>query len=202
MKRYSTILSLIVYLASLPVFAEDPPVANKVPDYRSGDVWETSVNFPIKCNRWEGQGEKNGELVAQCGDYFAYVTKEDGNWKRFTDKDGTILAEFKPYIPNLKYPLKLGKSWEENYSGYIKDEGYPEWQSVLKVKVAAYEEISVPYGAFMAYRLDYEDHWKVGSYSGVNKGSMWISPEIKHVLKNDNKGDPRWNYELINVQLH
>ena len=111
------------------------------------------------------------------------------------------MAEFKPYLPAIKYPLKLGKTWKENYTGYVKGEQYPNWQSTFKAKVAAYEEIIVPYGIYMAYRIDFEDHWRIGNYSGVNKGSYWFSPDLKWVLKNDNKGDPRWSYELINVQL-
>jgi len=180
---------------------ETPVVDNVPPELRAGDVWEISAKYPVNCSRWEELGEKNGELVAKCKEYFVYSTTQDGNWKRFTDKNGNILAEFKPYYPAMKFPIKLGKTWEESYSGYVKGEQYPQWKSVFKAKVADYEKITVPYGTFEAYRIDYEDHWRVGLFSGVNKGSMWFTPEINHLLKNDNKGDPRWNFELINAQL-
>jgi hypothetical protein len=177
----------------------DDPVAVEIPQYKVGDVWQWDMKLPVKCERWEGHGTRDGFLVGQCGDIFLYATTQDCNWVRFVSKGGEVLAEFTPYLPFWKFPLEVGKSWEEHYKGYVKD-GNRRWTSIYKARVVAYEDVTTKLGTHKAFRIEYEDHWTSGSYSGVNKGAQWYSHELKMAIKNDNRGEPLWNYELLNLQ--
>ena len=200
MKNFSRLIFMVFLFLSSTAGAEEPPEAASIPDFRNGDTWELSIKFPVDCQRWEGHGEVDGYLVGQCKNYLMYATVDNANWVKFADTDGNLIAEYKPFLPFYNFPLKMGKQWEGKYSGFIKGDPNPRWKSTFKARVVAYEEVSVPYGAYMAYKVEYEDHWDVNGFKGVAKGTYWMSPELKFVLKNENKGDPRYSYELLNVQ--
>lgn len=98
-----------------------------------------------------------------------------------------------------KFPLKVGKTWTANYTGYTADNGN-RWTYRVTAEVADYEELSLGDKSFMCFRIEIDDHWSSGAFSGTNKITLWFSTDVKHVIKNDNRDYPEWSYELTNFQ--
>ncbi|MDP2263668.1 MAG: hypothetical protein Q8K24_10985 [Hydrogenophaga sp.] len=70
---------------------------------------------------------------------------------------------------------------------------------MAKVEVVAYEEVTVPAGKFMAYRIEHRGYFKNSNgNSGRQDDTYWYSPEVRMDVKQERRsGRPVWVSELI-----
>ena len=94
-------------------------------------------------------------------------------------KDGSVLAQNEPHTGLFSWPLQVGNAWRwrARWQDYVvrPDFSGSFWTDY---EVKAYEEVTVPAGTFMAYRVElvrtqYEGHTDIA----------WFAPEIGQVIK-------------------
>ncbi len=120
-------------------------------------------------------------------------------------KGGELLAQKTPHTGMFAWPLQVGSKWRwhARWSDYAvrPDFSGPDWTDY---EVKAYEEVKVPAGTFMAYRVEivrtqYESHTE----------TAWFAPEIGQVIKgawsrtskNGYGAAPERAWELLSVDL-
>lgn len=87
---------------------------------------------------------------AANGNMFDAVTH---NWMGCL-KDGEILASTSTHDGYYEWPLEVGKSWRSDYT-WTDNVIHPDWSgpSWTEWTVVAWEEVTVPAGTFMAYKV-------------------------------------------------
>lgn len=197
------ILVTILFLVDIPfVFAGNAPVTNK-PEYKVGDYWELDGKFnTIKCKHWEvvETNDADGNFIEQCGDYRIFHS-HDHNYDtiKIIKGDHKTVVKYDPYLEALNFPLEVGKTWEQEYSGYTADNG-ARWKSKVKYEIESYEKINVEAGTFDAYKIEWKDNWRAGQYSGSNKVTGWWSPEVGMFVRIKHP-DSRFDFELTGYNL-
>ncbi len=192
----------LLFAAPCAVQAQQAATADK-PVPKVGDIHEYAKKFAtVECSRWViKETNKNGFLIAQCKDNLAYLSvTNDYNLTKIVTEDGEILAEFKPYLPSISFPLKVGKKWTGKYSGYTADDGF-RWVAVASCEASAYETVKVAAGELPAYRIDCVDNWELGNMSGHAYSTSWYSPKALAVVRVSNPRFPKWNMELVSYSI-
>lgn len=115
-----------------------------------------------------------------------------------------LAAEHGAYNPSAKpwrvWPLAVGKRWdfEANWS---RPDGV-SGNTQQKAEVVAYEEVSVPAGQFMAYRLEYRGFFNTSrGTNGQQNDTYWYAPDVKANVKHiRSSGRPVWTTELMSYK--
>lgn len=84
----------------------------------------------------------------------------------------------KEYDPNngfYSFPMAVGKTWRATYTVQEGQDQYEEW---VEREVAAYEQVTVPAGTFMAFRVSIT----AASYDGFDE-TYWYAPDVGYVVK-------------------
>jgi hypothetical protein len=152
----------------------------------------------VKCQRWEiTELSSDGYLKLACGDFVMSLSVDnDYNPVRIANQAGSSYTEFKPFFPELSFPLQVAKKWNGRYSGYTKDNG-ARWDGNVSCEVVSFEDVVVKAGSLKAFRIDCEDKWSAGAATGTGHSTRWYSPAVKSIVKVSHKEDSRWNMELI-----
>jgi hypothetical protein len=171
------------------------------PSPKVGDVVEFDKLFAtVPCKRWEVKElDKNGLQISQCGDNFAHYDAATGALVRIVTKDGDKLVQFSPRATSIDFPLSVGKRWSGKYDGYTNDDG-ASWNATTQCAVKGEEKVKVPAGEFDALRIECEDAWQSGPFSGVSKTTTWYAPKVGMTVKSVNPESAKWNYELTGYQ--
>ncbi|MCY4431900.1 MAG: hypothetical protein OXC11_16125 [Rhodospirillales bacterium] len=116
---------------------------------------------------------------------------------------GKILGQNRPYGGRYMWPMEVGKEWRWD-AGWVDNVLHPEWGGTYwaDYKVAAYEEVTVPAGTFMAFRvMQYRaefDTWRE---------TNWFAPELGLTVKsawkrsrNDGYGPVDGGWELVSFE--
>ena len=108
-------------------------------------------------------------------------------------KDGRMLAAASPHDGRLKWPMQVGNTWRSRHQ-FIDRVLHPDWSgpSWQRFEVAAWEEVTVPAGAFMAYRV---------ARTGANWDTVhdeeyviWYAPDPGLIVKLDFSRSPANGY--------
>jgi hypothetical protein len=94
------------------------------------------------------------------------------------------------------WPLAVGRRWK--FEGtWARPDGVTG-SSEQKVEVTAYEEVTVPAGKFMAFKIEHRGYFKNSNgNSGRQDDTYWYAPEAKMDVKQERKsGRPDWVIEL------
>lgn len=99
--------------------------------------------------------------------------------------DGGYKESSKPW---RAWPLELGKKWVFD-ADWVRPDGV-SGNTRQDVEVVAYEEVVVPAGKFMAYRIEHRGFFRNSSGGrGKQSDTYWYAPDakadVKHV-RNDN----------------
>ncbi|MFO1379908.1 MAG: hypothetical protein U1F63_06045 [Chitinivorax sp.] len=203
MQHITPILALPLLLMALPALAGEAPIAHMPAHAKPGDFREyNNTLMGITCSRWEfTEVTDAGEVLNQCGDKTMVLSTDfDLNPMRISDGTGTTLVEFKPFYPQLSYPLTLGKEWSGEYSGYTADND-AHWDSKVNCKVEAFEKLQVIAGEFDTFRIACVDHWRAGLlFSGETHSTRWYAPKTFSIIKVVHD-KAKWNTELVNYQI-
>jgi hypothetical protein len=190
------VLSALLFAA--PALAQDPPPAD-APKPSVGDSFDVADSFlGVKCKHWVLKDlNRGGYLIWQCEDKLVFLSADHGFAlaKILTDK-GQVLASYRPYLPPLAWPLKLGKKWSGSYSGYSAASG-ASWQAESTCEVRAIEPLPIGGHAVWTYRYDCTDDWWSGILSGTAHSSGWYAPQAKIVVKAILQGNPNANWRIV-----
>ena len=131
---------------------------------------------------------------------------EDDSWVGCT-KDGKLLGSTTPHNGRYNWPLQVGKSWQTKY--FWSDKViHPDWSGSNweERTVVAWEEVTVPAGTFMAYKIvRTKTSWETTS---EDVEMSWYAPEIPVTIKGvwhrgskDGYGPAEHMWELVSYEL-
>ena len=97
-------------------------------------------------------------------------------------KDEKLLAAVRPNDGRFQWPLEVGKSWRADYQ-WIDKVLRPDWSGGgwQEFAVVAWEEVTVPAGTFMAYRVTRTNgDWETEK---DEEYTIWYAPEPQMIVK-------------------
>lgn len=135
------------------------------------------------------------QTVEQAGDdgFVLKLTMDDTTTTTRTNREGnpvssdtvtrvgTVTANYSPFMPILRFPLKTGRTWRESYTmttSYIVNTSN---DAEYEAKVVGWEVVKVPAGTFDALRIDW--HVRSSGTAGNRDGTHWYAPEAKSLVK-------------------
>jgi hypothetical protein len=132
--------------------------------------------------------------------YWIEVSREGENYFDIYDMNlnwigsfagGKELEAAEPCIRVFKWPLRVGKKWDSNYTSRNYSEGFRPSPSKITVNIQTYEEVSVPAGTFKAFRIQ------------ADKEIVWYAPSIGWVVKEKIGpcGKEGWFLELMEYRI-
>ncbi len=151
-------------------------------------------------DKWEWRRIDN-RTKQEEGKFSRTVVKIDGILQ-FSDgaKNHQISQEFlgKPSTkPWRVWPLAIGKKWEYE-EDWTRDDG-ATGNTKQNVEVVAYEEVTVPAGKFMAFKIEYKGWYRRnGGRSGKQNDTYWYAPDAKaNVKRTRDDGHNMYTQELV-----
>jgi hypothetical protein len=177
----------------------DAPVTEAPPVYDVGSSWTTNHTVNGEAETITSTIVEKAEIDARVVDVHSYAMPEnspgfacDGanggmfdavthNWKGCL-KDGEVMASLSPHNGQYEWPLEVGKSWraERTWTDNVLHPDYsgPGWEEFT---VVAWEEVTVPAGTFMAYKVvRTRAAWETTS---VDSSVNWYAPEYGGSIK-------------------
>lgn len=203
MNMLSRLILVPCLLSALPGQADETPMAHRPMKASPGDFREYGAPvMGVPCLRWEFTGlTEAGEALNTCGDKTMVLSTDfDLNPTRIHDANGRPLVEFKPFYPQLSFPLTVGKEWSGEYSGFSADDN-ARWQAKATCRAEAYEKLTVAAGEFDTFRIACVDHWRAGpQLSGEVRSTRWYAPKIFSIIKVVHDL-AKWNTELVKAAV-
>ena len=122
-------------------------------------------------------------------------------------KDGKLLSAVSPNDGRFEWPLQVGNSWRAGYQ-WVDKVVRPDWsgRGWQKFAVVAWEEVTVPAGTFMAYKVARTN----GDWDTVKEEEyvIWYAPEPQMIVKviatrspNNGYGASDQSWELVSYDL-
>ena len=145
---------------------------NTIVEKREIDAREVDVQAKSPPNRDPG-----GTCDGANGDTVDAVTH---NWMACL-KDGEILGSLSPHSGQFEWPLEVGKSWR--FQRTWTDNVHPQWSGPgwEEFTVVAWEEVTVPAGTFMAYKVvRTKTSWRTKK---EEHSMIWYAPEFGGSVK-------------------
>ena len=159
-------------------------------DGRTLDVYEHSGGIP--------------DPVGACaGETHALWDSKTQNWAGCM-ANGEFLGESKPYTARFEWPLQVGKKWRTQ-PHWVDHVLHPEWSGEYwaDYEVLGYEEVTVPAGRFMAFKVG-----TTQTQSGDWYETTWYSPQLGAVVKSAwgrkldiGYGPLEGSWELVSVDV-
>ena len=118
--------------------------------------------------------------------------------------DGEVLGESQPYTARFEWPLQVGNTWRTQ-PRWVDHVLHPDWSGEYwaEYEVLAYEEVSVPAGRYMAFKVG-----TTGTEYNDWHETTWYSPQVGAVVKaawgrtEDNGYGPlEGSWELLSVEF-
>ena len=201
MKGGFTILLMVVgtLWASVAVSGDSA----SLPVYKTGDTWRIAYESHgrnvdssdvLSNGTYELVYGENGEILVYAvdgGKRELYASLDELRQALFVVLPNPIDAKEK--VPNFKFPLVVGKTWKGRYY-------YRRGWVNAKVKVAAVENVTVPAGTILTFKIEREDE-----PSQLSKKSVYYySPQTKTVVKfsNEYSSGPTFGFVLLNYKVH
>jgi hypothetical protein len=127
-------------------------------------------------------------------DLYAYDRKTM-NCNYFIDRNGRKIRNLQAFKHIFNFPLMIGKRWR-----YSTESG--STNIVNELSVEGVEEVSIPAGTFLAYKI----YYKQTEMSRMNSGWVryWYAPAVKWWIKREVEMSPYWarEYRLQNAVLY
>lgn len=201
--KYSSLLLSAVWMGAAGIVGADVPLANQPPAPKAGNWMQYSDRLmSVPCQRWQvKEANRKGEMITQCGDNLMHMSlANDLNPVKVVKASGETLVEFKPFFPQLSYPLSLGKKWSGEYDGFSADDG-AKWSSKVSCEVKAWEKVTVAAGQFDSYRIECQEKWRAMLIlTGESRSTRWYAPAVGMVVKA--VGDKsKWDHQLAGYKF-
>jgi hypothetical protein len=168
------------------------PVAQAPLDYGVGSNW-TFVDFTangrtetltvVQIGQFNGREAYRLEVSPSVAVSGNPCDGADGHWIDAAThswmaclKNGQTLANAYPYVGDTEWPLKVGNRWRTHYLWMQQDgQEYELWEEYT---IFAYEEVTVPAGTIMAYKIGLTGASYPSYYT-----ELWYAPEVRGVVK-------------------
>lgn len=161
--------------------------------FNVGDTWE----WRQIDNRTKTEGAKRSRIAV----------KVDGDLLFSNGTDSSQIAHAFLGEPASKpwrvWPLEVGKKWVSDRE-WVRADGY-KGNTRQSAEVVAYEEVTVPAGKFMAFKIEYRGSYRVYGVQGIQGArqtdTFWYAPDayadVKHVLDD---GYNNYTRELVSFK--
>ena len=93
-------------------------------------------------------------------------------------RDGKVLGRHGPHNSQFSWPMYVGKKWQRPNTTWVDNVANTQGSFTIEWEVAAWEEVTVPAGTFMAYRVERID-WPQ---------TIWYAPELLGIVKGTGGG--------------
>jgi hypothetical protein len=95
-------------------------------------------------------------------------------------RNGQVIDTDLPELGSYSWPLWVGKAWTTTYTFHDVARNFTAGPGPVErhVKVAAYEDVSVPAGTFKAFRIETTP----GRNDAVSE-TIWYAPDVKLAVK-------------------
>lgn len=150
-------------------------------------------------DRWEWRQFDNRTRLPEPG--VSRVVIEEQGVRQFT-VEGMRRALAYPYVgepsarPWRVWPLEVGKRWPVDMNFERADGSTGNLK--MDARVVAHEEVEVPAGKFMAFKIEYDGFVSVGSFHGRMADTFWYAPEARADVKQVRKlGNANFTRELV-----
>lgn len=179
---------ILLFLASCKPSSTNKPTLE---DYKVGEQWT-----------WKWESATNGKVRGK-GEDIRKVVNYKGSLGLWNGSDtlnmADILNKKQSDTPYRSWPLKVGKKWkyESKWTNESGDKGITSQDA----EVISFEEIKLPAGKFMAYKIKYVGY--VQNYQAGGKGKVtdtfWYAPKLRQNIKHVQEGGGGFRYtsELI-----
>jgi len=172
-----------------------PPVGAKF-EYRTVEDGATKTQIFTVLE----EGTYRGKPVFRMSDGVETLLydKATESWMA-TLREGKVVSEASPHAGSMSFPLWVGKSWASDYSFTDHEQGINAPNETRRCKVAAHEEVKVPAGTFMAFRVECSTRF--------TDLTFWYSAElhkfVKHVFERNSPryGSQKKTMELLSYRL-
>ena len=193
-KSFVLLLAMICVSGAIAQTTLPTEVAN-TSTFKAGDTLTYHFYNSIEDAK-VGNNKKFGVPMAakelrENGDIYFHVNNNPNNFRVF-DKNGNMLlsktpnrdeVKFQHVKPILKYPLRIGDTWENEvvHDPFESDKDRKVFNCKGTSQVIGWETITVPAGTFTALRIDVNETCIIlpARYQAKNERKYWISPEAK-----------------------
>ncbi|HEY6281237.1 MAG TPA: hypothetical protein VIW72_05505 [Burkholderiales bacterium] len=187
-----TRLFAVLLCASVPVMSMAQKAEMPEPkDFLVGDSWEWR-QFDNRTKQEEGKF--NRSVIRVNG-----ILRFQSETGRSFQISNAFLGHPGQTKPWRVWPLEVGKEW-------VYDEDWTEsgvsGNTRQNAKVVAYEDVTVPAGKFMAFKIEYKGWYRNSrGSSGIQFDTYWYAPEAKADVKRlRDDGFNNWTRELVNYK--
>ena len=200
----------VVFSCAAIAQAQDVPR----PDVKAGDSWtfrrveyETNAVTAVFVTRATFANDRVIHLVSNReGGEKEVDSIFTAEWNQVSSANSGI---FEPHQDIFRFPLRPGNTHEARYEVKFPQQGAYQVRQERKVRVAGWEEVTVPAGRFRALRVESEGTFQRldRSLSGTVKEVMWYVPEVKRYVKWTFESSSRrgriqwWGFELMDYKL-
>lgn len=139
-------------------------------------------------DRWEWRQVDNRTKLQEA--VITRIVVEDKGERRFS-MENMLRPLVYPYVgePTAKpwrvWPLEVGKQWSIDMN-YVRADG-TTGNIRMGARVVAQEEVEVPAGRFMAFRIEQDGFLSTGNFNGRMTETFWYAPaalaDVKHMRK-------------------
>jgi len=188
----SLLLPLFAFLTrTAPTFAAIPHPPSRLvrtPGKAEMPAWKVGYQWEYDWKRSGSSGTYTKEIIREdtLGGVPTFVAKTLRTEEFYTKDTLGLLATVskgkpvstqRPPFQFFVWPLEVGRQWTTAPEGdSLEDESSSELMIVMRV--AEFEEVSVPAGTFEAFRVEMHE-----AYSGALVMEYWYSPKVKWMVK-------------------
>lgn len=184
-----------VEIAEAAATASEAPVTQAPAEYRVGSTWTNDVTMDgstrrstltlVERREYRGRevyvlawSEPQSMPGSACdGEDSLFVDAATEGWVGCL-RDGAVLGRYSPHDFRLSWPLYVGKSWRVP-NAWVDNVANTKSPLTVEWAVTAWEELTVPVGTFMAYRIERSD-WPE---------TVWYAPHLMGPVKGVSGGD-------------
>jgi hypothetical protein len=169
------------------------PTAAVAPIYNTGDIFRFAV---VRSN--QGTREFFRQYAGTRGGNLIFLDESGQEYALYTTDLNPIKIGPRDYLPHggmLKFPMNVGSNWIHSYT-----EKYG-WESRDRERLCAvksWEEVKLPAGPFMAFRISCDNQWSEARNPADEQ--YWYAPAAKQIVKYESK-EWKYEYQLKSLQI-
>lgn len=185
-------LAVLLSICGAALPQDQPPSRVEMPGIKIGDSWTYN-----RLDGWTGLKQysyvtvvtsvNEQEIRTQSGPTSNHATSSttyDKNFNHMVTERGDEKNITDPFYPHYSFPLKVGKTWEQEMTFTRPSRKGVSW---LRGEVLGWEEVNVPAGKFKALKIEvggaYRLLWQGRNDAGRIADTIWYAPEVKTVVK-------------------
>lgn len=181
---FSQVLVLLILMATVIAFSQEIKI--DAPQWNYGDTWTYKYE----------SGREGTLAIIDIRDDFYIGRWRGSRFENYYDKDLVLVKQVNLIDKTertkgdiigkklLNFPLYTGKKWKFTFDGHPGGDVTREIRYENNLKVVGWEDIQVPAGKFMAFKIEWKQEalfvrWQQTQF----RWYMWYVPEVKNIVK-------------------